>query len=153
MTEIQALVDTQAFFRDFSPEERRMLAQGAALRDFATRELICREGAPANRFHLLLSGRVAIQVMTPTRGPVTIETLEPGEILGWSWLVPPHTWRFDVQATEPVRALEFDGPHIREFFERNAAFGYRLLRAFVPLIVDRLQATRLQLLDLYNATD
>lgn len=118
---------------------------------FAAGQRLLREGRPADRFFLLRRGRVAIQTVVPGRGAVVIETLGPGDVLGWSWLVPPYRWHFDAEALEPVAATAFDGACLRAKCEADPALGYELMRRFAQVIVDRLQHTRLRLLDLYGA--
>jgi CRP-like cAMP-binding protein len=104
----------------------------------------------ANQFYLLRHGKVALQISVPERGSVTIETMEAGEVCGWSWLLPPYRWHFDVQALDLTRALVFDGQCLRTKCEADHDLGYALMQRFAQVIVQRLQATRLQLLDLYG---
>jgi CRP/FNR family cyclic AMP-dependent transcriptional regulator len=108
-----------------------------------------REGAPAERCFLLRDGAVALEVATPGRGAVVIETLHAGEVVGWSWLFPPHRWQFDGRAVEPTRAIAFDGACLRAKCDADHELGYELMRRFAAVAVERLQATRLQLLDVY----
>jgi CRP/FNR family transcriptional regulator, cyclic AMP receptor protein len=108
-----------------------------------------REGAPAERCFLLRDGAVALEVATPGRGAVVIETLHAGEVVGWSWLFPPHRWQFDGRAVEPTRAIALDGACLRAKCDADHELGYELMRRFAAVAVERLQATRLQLLDVY----
>jgi CRP-like cAMP-binding protein len=108
------------------------------------------EGEEAEKFFLIRHGRIALEVFTPDRGPITIQTLEPGDILGWSWLVPPYQWRFDAKAIELVRAIALDGKCLRTKCETDHDLGYDLLKRFAHVIEQRLEATRLQLLDVYG---
>ena len=93
---------------------------------------------------------MALETYVPQRGAVTIETLHDGDLVGWSWLVSPHRTVFDARAGGPVHTVEFDGRCLRGKSEADPALGYDLLTRFVAVIVDRLQATRLQLLDVYG---
>ena len=132
--------------------EARMLALVAgcsSLGHFATGELLAREGEPADTFFALRDGRVALELAAPA-GAIVIETLRPGEVCGWSWLVAPYRWQFDVRAVEPVRVLVFDAACLRGKIERDDALGYALMRRFVPVMLERLQATRLRLVDVYR---
>ena len=108
-----------------------------------------REGAPAEKCYLLRDGAIALEVTTPGRGAIVIETLHAGEVVGWSWLFPPHRWQFDGRAVEPTRAIAFDGTCLRAKCDADHALGYELMRRFAAVAVERLQATRLQLLDVY----
>ena len=110
-------------------------------------------GRPATRFWLLRSGRVTLDIDTPGRGGVTIETVEPGTVIGWSWLFPPYRWHFGAVALDPIRTIEFDAPGVRHLMSDDPALGQELTRRFMHVVVDRLQATRLRLLDRYAHPD
>ena len=92
-----------------------------------------------------------MEIFVPGRGHVVIETLEAGDVLGWSWLVPPYYWHFDARVVEPTRAIALDGECLRKKSEDNHELGYQLLKRFFNVISSRLQATRLQLMDVYGA--
>ena len=111
---------------------------------------IARQGEPADAFYLIRRGRVAVGIGVPGRGSVTIETLGEGDLVGWSWLLPPYRWHFDVDAVELTRLVAFDVTCIRGKFDADPRLGYELLRRFAAVMVERLQATRLRLLDLYG---
>ena len=96
-------------------------------------------------------GRVVLETFVPGRGALTIETLEEGDLLGWSWLFPPYRWHFDARALDLVRAVAFDGACLRGKIDDDHALGYELLDRFSPVMLERLQATRLQLLDVYGS--
>ena len=117
---------------------------------FHVGEAIARQGSTADCFYLLRHGHVAVQLAVPARGPVTIDTLGEGDVLGWSWLLPPYQWHFDVDAVELTRAVMFDVRCVRDKFETDPRLGFELMRRFAAVIVDRLQVTRLRLLDLYG---
>jgi CRP-like cAMP-binding protein len=110
------------------------------------------EGGPADRFWIIRHGRVALEVTSPGAGQMIIETLGPGSIVGWSWLVAPYQWRFDAIAQESTRAVVFDVGCLHTKMESDPQVGYELMSIFLPIVVDRLQATRLRLLDLYGST-
>ena len=110
-----------------------------------------REGTPADTFYVLRRGRVALELFVPGRGPVIVETIEPGDVVGWSWLFPPYRWHFDGRAVEPVRAVAVDGACLRTKCDEDSALGYELMRRFAAVMLERLQATRIRLVDLYGA--
>jgi CRP-like cAMP-binding protein len=109
------------------------------------------EGQPARRFWLIREGHVQLDAYLPGRGPQVVESIGAGTVLGWSWLFTPHVWHFGATAAEPTLAIEFDGAGVRRLCEEDPAFGLDLTRRFGQVVVDRLQATRLRLLDLYAA--
>lgn len=117
---------------------------------FDTGQLILAEGTAADTFYLLRRGSVALEVHAPGEGPLVIETLHAGQVLGWSWMFPPYRWHFDARALGPVGAIALDGACLRAKAETDPALGYALVLRLAGLILDRLQATRLRLLDLYG---
>lgn len=110
---------------------------------------IFREGSMADAFFLIRQGRAALELYAPTLGNRVVQTLGPQEILGEAWLVPPYVHDFDARATETVRAFAFDAGCLRDKCEADSAIGYTLMKRFVPILVQRLQAARLQLMDVY----
>ncbi len=116
----------------------------------APKKLVLAEGGHADTLYLLRRGTVALEIHSPGRAPLVIETLGPGAVLGWSWLFPPYRWHLDARALEPVGAIAVDASCLREKAERDPAFGYELMKRFASVLLDRLQATRIRLLDLYG---
>jgi CRP-like cAMP-binding protein len=137
------------FFGDLAPEHLATIAGCASNEVYPAGTFLCREGQAADRFYVLRFGRVAVEIATPVGGPVVVETVEPGEVLGWSWLFPPYKWHFDARATTLVRALALDGACLRKKCDEDPHLGYALMGRFAQLAVRRLEATQLQLLDLY----
>ena len=133
------------------PRFAEQLAGCAQTDGFAAGDLLFHEGEPANTFWILRHGRVALELHSPNRGSLLIETLDPGEVLGWSWLFPPFRWHFDARALTDVRAVAVDGACLRGKCDADPAFGYELMRRFSRVMVERLQATRVRLLDLYGS--
>ncbi|MEO1091270.1 MAG: cyclic nucleotide-binding domain-containing protein [Pseudomonadota bacterium] len=114
-------------------------------------DYVLREGAPADRFFLIRHGSVALEFYRPGSGPQTFMTLGAGDVLGVSWLVEPYVWHHDGRAVEPLRAVAFDAQCLRAKCDAEPAIGYALMRRFVPALVDRMHAARLQALDVYGA--
>jgi CRP/FNR family transcriptional regulator, cyclic AMP receptor protein len=112
-------------------------------------EFIFRAGQEANHFYVVRSGRVSVETFAPQRGAITIETVGDGELLGWSWLIPPFEWHFDARALNLTRAVALDARCLRNKCDADTALGYELLKRFSQVMEQRLEATRLQLLDLY----
>lgn len=108
-----------------------------------------KEGEEANEFYLIRSGRVALEVFAPQRKPVTLATMSEGEIMGWSWLVPPYQQRFHGRAVVPVRAIALNGKCLRVKCEENHDLGYEMLKRFAGIMEQRLESTLFQLLDVY----
>ncbi len=117
---------------------------------FAARELVFHAGDAAEKFYLITEGAVAVEIFVPERGPVTIQTVNEGDVLGWSWLVDPYLWNFDAQATMPTATTAFDAAALRERFDEDKKLGYTMIKRFFPIVMQRMQATRLQVLDVYD---
>jgi CRP/FNR family transcriptional regulator, cyclic AMP receptor protein len=142
-------VEDHPFFAGLGAQLRQDAARLARERRFETGELLIRDGDPAGWFYLVFQGKVALEVATPEKPHLTIQTVGPGEVLGWSWLVPPYLWRFDARALKPTRVLAVDGPGFREALEALPAQGYQFLMRLLPIIAQRLENTQVQLLDIH----
>ncbi len=150
MTAVATALGAHPFFADLTDEVVAAVALLTTPLDFERGQVVGREGEPARRFYALRSGRVALELHAIDQPPAIIETLQGGEIVGWSWLAPPYRWLFDAVAMEPVSTLAVDGARLRAEMDADPVLGYALTCRFLPVIVDRLQATRLRLLDLYG---
>jgi CRP-like cAMP-binding protein len=147
---IEDLLATMPTFAGLAPDRLALIAGCGRNSGFEAERMLAREGDPADLFYVIRRGRVALEIPAPGAGSLMIETLGEGAVVGWSWLFPPYRWSFDVRALEPVRAISFDGACLRGKCEEDSALGYELMRRFAAVILDRLQATRLQLLDVYG---
>jgi len=110
-----------------------------------------RDESEANHFYLIWEGKVALESVKPTGPSLIVETVAKGELVGWSWLVPPYRWRFSARAVEPVRAIAVDGKCLRAKCEKNPHLDYELLKRTIEIVGQRLEASRLRMLDLYSA--
>ena len=150
MDTIEALLHDVPFFEGLTPGEFELIAGCGSNVRFREGELLFRDGDEADTFYVLRHGSVALETFVPARGAVTIETLESGEVVGWSWLFPPHRWHFDARALSLVRATSFDGACLRAKCESDPRLGYDLMSRFAQIVIERLQQTRLRLLDVYG---
>ena len=150
MRTIEDLLGAVPALGSLPPEHRATIAGCAVNEVFEPGAPILREGEPANTFYVLRQGSVAIETFVPRRGPVTVETLHDGELLGWSWLFPPYRTAFDARALATTHAIAFDGACLRGKCDADPALGYDLLKLFAAVVVERLQQTRLRVLDLYG---
>ncbi len=114
---------------------------------FERGELLLREGDPANRFYLILRGKVLVESHASDRGDTPIQTVEGGDVLGWSWLFPPYYWHFSARAVESTEAVFLHGTPLRDECEADHDLGYELVKRMAEVMMKRLQATRRQLLD------
>jgi CRP-like cAMP-binding protein len=150
MQRIDELLEEIDVFRGLGDEALDLIAGCAVNRAFADGDRLLSENEQANTLFALRHGTVALETYVPQRGGVTIETLHGGDVLGWSWLFPPYRTMFDARALGVVRAIAFDGACLREKCERDPQLGYMLMQRFAQVMVERLQATRLRLLDVYG---
>ncbi|GAA1971268.1 cyclic nucleotide-binding domain-containing protein [Catenulispora subtropica] len=137
------------FSAPFPEDQRELLAREARPVEFEPDERIFAEGGAADRFWLIETGRVALDMWVPGRDEQVVETLPEGTVLGWSWLTPPYRWHFGARALEHTTAVMIDAAAVRERSAADPVFGYAVLSRFAPLIIERLQATRLRMLDLH----
>jgi len=150
METLEGLLAEHEFFRGLNADDITLFTECASNVRFEAGEYVFREGQPADQFYAVRNGRVALEVYVPGRGGVTIQTVGPGDVLGWSWLLPPYRWQFDARAVEQTRALSFDGKCIRNKCETDPRLGYELMKRLAHVFTQRLEATRLQLLDVYG---
>jgi CRP-like cAMP-binding protein len=127
----------------------RLVEAGAAVREYGADEVILREGVDTDPFAIVLEGRVALRLLVPERGSVTILTVEAGDVVGWSALVPPHRSTSTAIAIEPTRLLAFEATALRRALREDPALAATVYPRVLEAVARRLGATRHQLLDLY----
>lgn len=140
------------FLFNLSEEHMQTLIGCASNVHFVEGEYLIREGELANKFFLIRTGRVALEVAVSGKGSLRIQTTGPGEILGWSWLIYPFRWHFSGVAVADTRAVSLDGECLRKKCESDPSFGYDMLKRLAAVMENRLEATRLQLLDIYGTS-
>lgn len=150
MAALESAIATHPFTKDLDPRYLDLLAVCATFERFAPQQQIFQETFESDKFYLILSGQVVLQTFVPNRGIVNIETIQGGSVLGWSWLFPPHHWHFGAVATEPTEVVAFDAKALRKKMEADHDFGYAISMRMSAVILERLQATRMRLLELYD---
>jgi CRP-like cAMP-binding protein len=148
MESLEPLIKEHSFFKGLPQKYIDFIVGCTSHAVFKAEDVILREGEAADKFYLIRSGKAAIYIDKPRE--ITIQTVQAGDILGWSWLIPPYRYRFSAKAVENTRALILDGKCLREKCEKNSDLGYELLKKLVSVFTERLEATRLQLLNVYN---
>ena len=129
ITSIADLLRQQPLLRDLDPADVELLAGCGRNEVFPAGAVIARETEMADRFYVVRAGRVALELPAPT-GPLVIETLGPGDLVGWSWIFPPYRWTCDVEALDLTKVVAIDGACLRARCERDPAFGYRMMQRF-----------------------
>lgn len=148
--DLESILKEHPFFKDLKPEYLAFIAGCAANVVFKEGEIILRERTSADKFYLIRQGRIAIDIPTTQNQCITIQTIQEGDILGWSWLIPPHRNKFNARAVSDIRAIALDGKCLREKCEKNHDLGYELIKRLAKVFTKRLELTRIRLLDLYN---
>ncbi len=151
MENLARLLKEHPFLHGLEDRHLEFLTGCAANVRYAADEFLFREGQESGASYLLRNGRVALEIAVPGRGQVQLQTVEAGEVLGWSWLFAPYKWQFDARAVEPVRAFALDGNCLRAKCEADHDLGYEVVKRFLYQVHTRLERTRMQLLDLYRA--
>jgi CRP/FNR family transcriptional regulator, cyclic AMP receptor protein len=146
---LEPLLRRHEFFAGLDPQYLALLTGCAANVTFADGAFLFRQGTPAEKFFLITGGTVALEIAAPGH-VVTVQTLGEGEVAGFSWLMGPHQWQFDGRAVTKVRAIEMDGACLRAKCEADPRLGFDLMRRFASVAMRRLQATRLQIMDVYG---
>ena len=150
MRTIAEYLPEHPFFADLDEDTMNLIVGCARNVHVAAGELLFRTGDPADTFYVIRQGRVALEVHDPRRGGVRIATPSAGEVVGWSWLVPPYRWMFDGQVVTSLRAVAIDGACLREKCAQDPALGYVLLQKVAHVMYERLQEARVRMLDLYR---
>lgn len=145
---VENILAEHPFFLGLNAHYFYLLYDLATHQHFEQHHQIFECGTPADRFFLIHKGKVALQ--TPfivNHGNITIQTLEAHEALGWSWLFPPYEWHFGAKALEPTDTVVFNAEALRNYARENHHFGYDLAMRVGGILLQRLQATRLQLIE------
>ncbi len=150
MEQLEQIIAAHPLFAGLRPEYARLIGGCAHNVRFEPGQLLLRHGASADEFYLLRHGTVALVLTAAGRGALTVQTLGPGELLGVSWLVAPYRWMYDAQALETVGAIAIDAACLRAKSAADHDLGFELAQRFMGVLVRRLHAARLQLLDVYG---
>ena len=140
-------VASHPFLHGLKPGHQHLLVESAIRMEYPAGKFIFHEGEPANRFYLIESGRVALESHLRDGPPVEVQVIGPGEALGWSWLFPPCHWNFDARVLEPTTVIFFYGSRLRVQCELDHELGYELMKRRAQVVIQRLQHTRRQLLE------
>jgi CRP/FNR family transcriptional regulator, cyclic AMP receptor protein len=138
------------FLRGMSPDHVTRLASAAAVVSIPAGQRLFDEGGRADKCWLITAGQVALDMHMPGRPNLIVETLGTGDVIGFSWMSPPHEWQFGAETVTPTSAFELDGAAVMALCESHPDLGYELAMRLLAAAVRRLQATRIRLLDLYG---
>lgn len=150
MQTMEQLLVTHPFFAGLGGDAIEIISGCATNVHFEPDHYVFRLGDPADRFFVVRHGRIALELHAPGTGRHVLDTIEDGGVLGWSWLVPPYRWFLDARAVVPTSAISLDGVCLREKCDEDPVLGYALMQRVTHVMYQRLQSTRVRLLDLYG---
>ena len=148
--DLERILREHPFFQELQGWCHSLVTGCARNARFEPGEHVFREGGDAGNFYLLREGQVALELASGEGAAITFQTIGAGEILGASWLVPPFRWTFDARALDRTRAIALDAVCIRTKCEENPELGWELMKRIAPVLIERMQAARLQMLDVYG---
>jgi CRP-like cAMP-binding protein len=151
MQTMDQILTEQPFFAGLDDAAITLIAGCARNVHVAAGAYLFREGEDADVFFVVRHGRVALELHSPAGGTRLLDTVEEGEVLGWSWLVPPHHWFLDARAVDAVSLVSIDARCLRDKCDQDPALGYALLQRVARVMYHRLQSARVRLLDLYGS--
>jgi CRP-like cAMP-binding protein len=146
-TTIAGLFEGKGFFTGLPQPFAEIITDLATDHEVKGGKLLFRHGEPADRFYLVRQGLVAIELYAPGRDPIVVEHVENDDVVGWSWLVAPYRWNFDARAVEPTALIGVDAPALRARCNAEPAFGYEIVRRFIPVMAHRLSSARERLVE------
>jgi len=147
MEPLQYTIARHEFFRDFKPQHLSIFQDCVSDGRYSRDQFLLRQGQGAERFFIVRKGEVRLELLTPEHGSIPIQTIGPGEIVGWSWIIPPYLSTFDARAVEAVQVITFDASELRRQCERDFELGYRVLQKFSLALSTRLDAARAKLVE------
>ena len=150
MRTIAQYLPQHPFFEGLDDSVAALVAGCARNVHFRPGQHLFHEGDPADAFFVVRHGRVSLEVRAPAGPAVVVDVVQDDDVVGWSWLVPPHRWMFDARATDETSAIAFDAVCLREKAAADPVVGYALLQRVVTVMADRVQSARVRLLDLYG---
>jgi CRP-like cAMP-binding protein len=144
------LLEELPFFEGFKPEYIEFMAGCASNHRYERGELIVHDGDAAKKTFFIRSGRAEMEIHVPGRGVQTLQSLEDGEMIGWSWLFPPYKWHVDIRAKETTMILALDGTCLRKKLEEDTQLGFDFLRRLIYCMHRRIEGGRFLNLDVYR---
>ena len=145
---LQSLLASHPFFTDMDPAALEIVTGCASNAVFRPGSYIFRQGESANHFYLIREGMVSLEIYVPGHQPIVVQTVEEGELLGWSWLVPPYVWSNDARVAQTARVIQLDAACLRKKMETDKVLGYEIYKRFIHVMGERLTGTRMRIVEL-----
>ncbi len=147
---VQLRQTTHPFLEGFDDDFLASASENAKVAEFQTDEMVFREGEMADRFYLVLEGKIALEIEATDLPRITIQTVDSKQVMGWAWLVPPYRWPVDARALKPSRCIVLDAFALHRYFKSHCDTGYRFVVRLLPVLAKRLDDARFQLVNLYG---
>jgi CRP/FNR family cyclic AMP-dependent transcriptional regulator len=144
------IITDSLFFKDFTPAEMEILSKHSKFVSFTEGEFLLGRHQEAKYFYFIINGSVSLQIFSHEHGIIELDNIQDGEILGWSWMVSPYQFHYDAIALEKTKAIFFDAVSLKNEMNNNHDFGFKVYSIFTPVIIERLQASRENILVLYE---
>ncbi|MEW6387878.1 MAG: cyclic nucleotide-binding domain-containing protein [Thermodesulfobacteriota bacterium] len=150
MEAMEPILAEHPFFQGLEPGHLKLIAECATRVQFKANQYLCKEEQEAHQFYVILHGRVAVEIFSARRGPITIQTVGEGEVLGWLWFLQPYHWHVDARATEVTRAIALDVQCLLSKCEKNHELGYQLMKRYAHSLAVQFRVAKFQLADIYG---
>jgi CRP/FNR family cyclic AMP-dependent transcriptional regulator len=150
METIEPILAAHPFFKGLAPRYLKLILACAARETFKAGEFLCRDTEEARKFYVIHHGRVSVEIYRARRGPVVVQTLGEGEVLGWLWFDQPYHWHLDARALDLTRVISLDVKCLFKKCEQDHEFGYELMRRYAHHLAVQFRATKAQLADFYG---
>ena len=147
MEPLEYTVARHEFFQDFKPQHLKIFQDCVSDAHYGRGQFLLRQGQGAERFFIIRKGEVRLELLAPEGGPIPIQTVGPGEIVGWSWIIPPYLSTFDARAVDRLHVIVFDAFALRRKCEQDFELGYRVLQKFTAALTARFDAVRTKLIE------
>lgn len=152
MESIEPILAAQPFCQGLTAGHLMDLAACASRVNFNAGQFLCRAEEEVGRFYLILQGRVSVEIFSARRGPVTLQTLGEGDVLGWLWFDhQPYRWHLDARADGLTRAISLEVDCLRQKCEADHDLGYELMKRYAHSLAVRFRVSSLQLMDMFQA--
>jgi CRP-like cAMP-binding protein len=148
LADLRFALEHHPFLQDLSADHRQILTGFARQARFPGDTVILHQGDAADRFFLIEEGCVALEADRQGQGAIRIQTLGAGDVLGWSWLFPPHIYHFSARTVEPTDTIIIDAIQLRTRFHQVPELGNMLVKRMGQVVVKRLEATQSQLVEI-----
>ena len=150
---LYTLIAKQPFFAGLSAPQLRLLADSAVVIQFEPERYLFQQGTPANRFYLILEGKVEVEMESATRekAMIPIRTLGAGDDLGWDWLFPPFYFHASARAVEPTKTISIYGTRLYQQCEEDHDLGYEIMKRIAAVTVQSFSAIQQTLVECDSA--